>query len=317
MKKFFSLIALVGVFAACQPEELQTAFSVGNAKADITVTVVCAAEGFSQSAATVTYSWSAGGNTQAIEGNPAINAGTVTVTASYQGASASETVSYPKLFAGSETHLTATVMIPYNAGEYTLEAVKAGEEELDPEVYVLQGSIDHGTATAYDVEFDGKSYSVPMVENATELVLTDSYSYKSFSGFEVNEALKVTNDDFDADCKILYDAAVATAGITEKDEKLEFCVSAWALYNVINPVITTVTTYNIVATPNGNNPALPNGGVVGTFKLEEKASSAGAVELAHPDHASHYQEPENGHYYGNGHGHGSNNNAGGGLLEAE
>ncbi len=40
MKKFFSLIALVGVFAACQPEKLTTAFEVGPAEATISVKVV-------------------------------------------------------------------------------------------------------------------------------------------------------------------------------------------------------------------------------------------------------------------------------------
>ena len=46
MKKFISLIALVGVFAACEPENLQTAYTVANATATINVTVVSAAPGF-------------------------------------------------------------------------------------------------------------------------------------------------------------------------------------------------------------------------------------------------------------------------------
>ena len=43
MKKFFSLIALVGVFAACEPENLQTAFNVPDATATLNVTVISAA----------------------------------------------------------------------------------------------------------------------------------------------------------------------------------------------------------------------------------------------------------------------------------
>ncbi len=313
MKKFFSLIALVGVFAACQPEDLQTAFSVGNATADIAVTVVCAADGFTPGAAQVTYAWSNGATTQAIEGNPAIEAGTVTVTASYNGATQSETISFAKVFAGAQTHLTATVMLPYNAGGYTIKAEAVEPAEEDVELYVLKAALSHGTE-AYSVEYEGKTYSVPMVENATDMILSDSYSYKSFAGFEIAEDLKVTNNDFEDGCKVVFDAATAAAGITEKDETLKFDVSAWSLYNVINPVVTTTTTYNLVATPaaGSNNPTLPNGGVVGTFKLAKKSSAAGAVEMAHPSHASHYVE---GH--GTGHGHGDNNNAGGGLVEAE
>ena len=39
MKKFFSLFALVAVFAACQPEKVQTAFTVAGATATINVQV--------------------------------------------------------------------------------------------------------------------------------------------------------------------------------------------------------------------------------------------------------------------------------------
>ena len=37
MKKLYMLLALVGIFAACQPEELQTTFEVDAAKAVINV----------------------------------------------------------------------------------------------------------------------------------------------------------------------------------------------------------------------------------------------------------------------------------------
>ena len=101
MKKFFSLIALVGVFAACEPENLQTAFTVANATATVNETVVCVAPDFDPSEVTVTYGWSVGTglSTKSITGNPAIEAGSVTVTAHYRGAEASTTVSFPKIFA--------------------------------------------------------------------------------------------------------------------------------------------------------------------------------------------------------------------------
>ena len=45
--------------------------------------------------------------------------------------------------------------------------------------------------------------------------------------------------------------------------------------------------------------------------------ACGAVEIAHPDHASHYV-PHTGHYTHDGHAiHGNNNNAGGGIIDAE
>ena len=315
MKKFISLIALVGVFAACEPENLQTAFNVGNATATINVTVVSAAPGFDQSAAQVTYAWSNGGTTQSIEGNPSIAAGTVTVTATFEGAKASETISFPQIFAGMDAVFTATVFIPYNAGGYTLSLEK-GETETFTTVYGIEAAAHgHGYKTAQTVEFNGKNYTVWMMENASEFILEDSYTWTSYEGFETYD-FEVLNDDFSIEATLVYAAIASKEGIDEKDNKYEFSVGAWSLYNVINPEIETTTTYYVIATPDegSNNPEIP---AVASFDVYQISSACGAVEIAHPDHASHYV-PHTGHYTHDGHAiHGNNNNAGGGIIDAE
>lgn len=315
MKKFFSLIALVGVFAACEPENLQTAFNVADATATVNETVVCLAPDFDPSAVTVTYDWSVGGSTKSIKGNPAIEAGTVTVTATYAGATASTTVSYPKIFAGMDLVLTATVFLPYNAGGYIID-VEEGETTSETFVYGLQASEHgHGYQTPQTVTFKDNEYKVYMMQNATEFILEDSYSWETYEGFSI-EDFELLNDDFAAPVAVAMSVIKEMEGIVPTENSYEFSVGAWSLYNVINPEIETSTEVFLVAIPEpgSNNPEI---GPVASFNMYKISSACGVVEMAHPDHASHYHAGH-GHYTHDGHAlHGDNNNAGGGIIEAE
>ena len=318
MKKFFSLIALVGVFAACEPENLQTAFNVNDATATVNETVLCAAPDFDPSAVTVTYGWSVGTgfSTKSIKGNPSIPAGTVTVTAHYKGAEASTTVSFPQIFAGMDAVLTATVILPYNAGGYIIDYVPGEPEVYDVEVYGLQAAAHgHGYGVAQEVEFEGEKFKVWMMENATEFILEDSYTWFIPDGFEVDD-FEVLNDDFYLESALWYAAFLEESGFDFEEESYDFSVGAWSLYNVINPVITWVTPIIVTATPEegSNNPEI---GPVASFNMYELYAACGVVEMAHPDHAAHYV-PHSGHYTHDGHAlHGDNNNAGGGIITAE
>ena len=309
MKKFFSLIALVGVFAACQPEDLTTAFSVSPAKLTITATAKSLAPGFSEGAVT----WNPS-KTVELTGTPVLAAGSTTITATYAGASNSVNVAYPQLLAGATGNITTDVFIPYNSGEYEV-SVKEAEAESEYTVKMLQEAAHgHGVATK-TVEFDDEEYKIPMLENANEFVLNDSFKYVTYEGTDLQGEPKILNDDFADDVTgiaLLYDE-----GITEKEETKPFSVSAWAIYNVLNVVEEVSTVYNVVATPKAgaNVPELPENGVVGTFTAVKKNSAFQVFEFAHPNHASHYVAPEDGHYHG--HGHGDGNNAGGGLVVAE
>jgi len=318
MKKFISLIALVGVFAACEPENLQTAYTVANATATINVTVVSAAPGFDEKAAQVTYAWSNGGTTETIEGNPSIAAGSVTVTATYAGSTATETLSFPQIFAGMNAHFTATLFIPYNSGDYTL-SVKTDKTSQAIEVYGLQAAAHgHGYAKMQEVEVGGMKFNVKMMENASEFILEDSYTFETFKGIALAKSLSIKNDDFKDAATNVYNAFVKAniTGIVPTKHEYGFAVGAWSLYNVVNPVITTTADMVIVAAAKdgSNNPMIPE---VATFAIKMKSSLCTAVEKAHPDHASHYV-PHSGNYTHDGHAiHGDNNNAGGGIITAE
>ena len=322
MKKFISLIALVGVFAACEPENLQTAFNVANATATVNATVVCAAPDFDEDDATVSYEWHFGfgseakvQTTQSIEGTPDIPAGFVIVKAAYAGAEAETTVSFPQVFAGMDAVLSATVVLPYNAGGYNL-VVDYGEPEVDTFVYGIEAS-EHGHdyKNAQTVTFDGNQYKVYMMQNATEFILEDSYTWETYEGFET-AGFTVLNEDFRELSVIIYAMMAAQEGIEVTENTYEFSVGAWSLYNVINPVMAITTPCYIIAEPEpgSGNPEI---GAVAEFTILEYASACGVREMAHPDHASHYI-PHAGHYTHDGHAlHGNNNNAGGGIISAE
>ena len=320
MKKFFSLIALVGVFAACEPENLQTAFTVANATATVNETVVCVAPDFDPSEVTVTYDWSVGTglSTKSITGNPAIEAGSVTVTAHYRGAEASTTVSFPKIFAGMDAVLTARVYLPYNAGKYDLHVVWDDENAVkETHVFGLQAAAHgHGYQTPQTVTFDGEEYKVYMMQNATEFILEDSYEWEWVDGDVVSD-FKVLNPDFAELAEYYYEEVEDDWDYWDMETRTyEFSVGAWSLYNVINPVTAIQTPCYIVATPQEGS-GQPEIGPVASFTDTEFFSACGVFEMAHPDHAAHYVA-HSGHYTHDGHAlHGDNNNAGGGIIEAE
>ena len=118
MKKFFSLIALVGVFAACQPEELTTVFKVEPAQLNINAEAKSAAYGFNPT--DVVFS------IPAVEANSrgVIEAGTTTVTATYGGKTLSNTVSYPTVYAGGKGTINTLFVFPYDKNGYTFEVVE-------------------------------------------------------------------------------------------------------------------------------------------------------------------------------------------------
>ena len=106
MKKLFSLFALVGAFVACQPEELETAFTVDPAKATINVTVIDVQTAEPIEGLTVTCPGGEGevnGNVVTITGKPAIQAMDVKLTLSsskYPDETKEVTVKVNSLLAG-------------------------------------------------------------------------------------------------------------------------------------------------------------------------------------------------------------------------
>ena len=310
MKKFISLIALVGVFTACNLEDLSTAFRVDPAVVTITASAQSAAPGFSESK--VTWDPSKVVTISGTATNPVVEKGTVTIKATYATASASETVNYPTVYAGGTADLACVITIPYNAGDYTVTTADVpGEPAYEVEMLPAAAK-GHGFAE-YAVTVYGKSFTIPMLANDNEYSLVVPVEYQSYAegGYQVNDDLNVTNPDFQVHAESLHASAVAAApGIVATAVAKDQTFSAWSMFNFVNVIKTTNTTVNVIATPNGNAPALPNNGIVATFTKTTVESLAQPVEAAHPSHASHY-EP------GHGTGHGDGSNAGGGLVPAD
>lgn len=311
MKKFFSLIALVGVFAACQPEELTTAFQVTPAVVNFVADADCAAPGFVKSDVNFGYP------TVSANSRGVIEAGSAAVTASYGGVSLSNSVSYPKVLAGGEATVNTFFTFPYDRAGYTIEVVPV-DTVVVPSFYILEAaSHGHGYAKKQTVEVAGETIEVQMLENANDYVLLDSYKYNTFKGDTLVKASVVnSNKDFAED----FEASVALfdGEIKVTEVKKDFKVSAWALYNVVNVVFKNTVNCKVTATPADDSTVALADEVIGTFSYVYFDSLVEPVEMAHPSHASHYVEPTaDGHYHGHGHGHGEFENAGGGLVEAE
>lgn len=331
MKKFFSLIALVGVFAACQPEDLTTVFQVKDAELTIKAEAVHAAPDFNKGE----VAWTPGQNVTRT-GNPNIEAGAVDFTAKYRNVSGSSRVEYGVVPAGWTADYNTTVVLPFDWNDYTFE-VEELESTVDTVAYMLGYAFHgHGYHAEMDVlnlhnwtegdaaaiaeylpgTFEGK---IPMLENTDDFILTDSYAFDKYNGTAIAEDLEVLNENLEEGVTAFFKGICGEEGFVEELEKETvketFQVSAWALYNVVKVTYTTTTNYQIVAKPNANNTTSElTDPVVGTFSTVKKDVVGGPVEMAHPSHASHYQA---GHGHGHNHGHGSNNNAGGGLVLAE
>lgn len=295
MKKLFSLLALVGVFAACQPEELETAFEVSDAVATITVTTIDINTGnnvdatisASDAAATVA------GNVVTLKGSPALTARTVTVTASYQGKDYSTSVNVQALLAGGEASYNADIYVgvPVAEQEITYSLVSEESSVSDP-VYFTKAD---GHAL---VDHAGKYWA----ENLTEFLLKGEVTWTNVTGSEFVSS-ECTDPVFDQIVKLYADAVKDGAKVTETPDVLEITVSAWAYYTVYQTVTTTVQTYGVFA----------DGVQVGSVVVNNYSSAVQYEEIANPMGHGHYQQ---GHGHA-GHGHGDGGNAGGGIVWGE
>ena len=287
MKKFFSLIALVGVFAACQPEKLTTAFEVAPAEVTINAKVVDLLTGEDvTAAATIT-------SETTLIGTPAIAAQDYTVSATYKEGKGSATIHINALRAGGKANYS--VVIPVGVPDYefdfVLEPVKTEEQILQ-----LAGA---------EMHYQGAYWA----ENASEFILKDSATYPTYEGYTMDEeSIKIIDELFTSDIIIilsnLYDE------IEEGTATIDYSISAWSLYNVFATITTETDLLKVIAIPQGDARVVGDNGVIATANIIRKVSQAESVEMQHPDYAGHWSP-------GHGHGEKTGPNAGGGLVEAE
>ena len=294
MKKLFSLIALVGVFAACQPEDLKTIFESAPAQLTINVTkVINNVDGAEVTGAATKSTFST-------TGNPDIKAGVATLTATYNDATGTTDVPYPQILADTDpVVMGCTVYIPGAIGNYKIDVKSVPGDPVEKK-FILEEAKNHGYNHAGD----------NWVENASDYVLSDSCTYDDINGEEFT-ALTVKDKAFEDMAKAIYETASKDAEKKADMGKVyEFEVPAWCLYKVVSTQIVTAVNYYVIAEATGGAPTVGEtvdgvDNVVATFAETVYVTTIGFEKMEHPGHAGHA---------GHG-GHGSGNNAGGGLVE--
>ena len=148
MKKLFSLFALAGAFVACQPEELETAFSVDPATVTIDVTVTDVQTGAAAEDVTVTCSDGAAkveGNSITLTGNPSIDETTVTVTATCPkyDEPATKEVKINRVLGGGVANYNVVLVIGKPVSEYEITVDKVSEAKETKTGYVTGAEYEH------------------------------------------------------------------------------------------------------------------------------------------------------------------------------
>ena len=301
MKKFFSLIALVAVFAACQPEKVQTAFTVAGATATINVQVFNVNTG---AAYTGSYTLSASegsvsGGTVQIESAQSTGISkhdvTLTVTGPKLAKTYTHAVTIPNVLAGGHADVSAIIIVGEDGDTYDYEVVESGTEKVT-EVAMVN---DHyPTHTHADTDY---------YLNNSEFLLEGEIEYDVISGAVI--------DENSVDFKLGFDEQVAENIVKayntgKKVEKayLPITVSAYAIWRAW----ATYTEKTVKYTVNATNRQTKEKLVAGTFSgVQYSSTVAEFEEKAAPGADGHYS-PGHGHDA-----HGSQANAGGGIIYAE
>lgn len=298
MKKLFSLFALAGAFVACQPEELETAFSVDPATVTIDVTVTDVQTGAAAEDVTVTCSDGAAkveGNVITLTGNPAIEETTVTVTATCPkyAKSVSKDVKINKILGGGVANYSVVLVIgkPVSEYEITVEPVSEPAVTVWKTGYLSDALYEHShTHNGVEYEFWRR--------NDTKFWFEFTVDYETYLGSEV-----IGDVEADSAFKSIVDGYVAAydKGITSVPATENFKVSAWCVYTVKQTVSYSDEVYSVKA----------DGNEVGTFTVRSVVDQLDYFEMEDPESHGH------GHYE-HGHGvHGDGSNAGGGIIFAE
>ena len=244
MKKFFSLIALVAVFAACQPEKVQTAFTVAGATATINVQVFNVNTGaaydgqYTLSASEGTVS----GNTVAIESAQSTGISkhdvTLTVTGPKLAKTYTHAVTIPDVLAGGHADVSAIIVVGEDGDAYDYEIVEtvvSSEETVE----------NMNNNTHYPTHSHaGNDYYY----NNSEFLLDCDIEYDVVSGVEV--------DMKSADFKLGFDTQVAenimksynTGKSVTKASLPTFQISAYAMWRAWATYTKEVVKYTVKAT---------------------------------------------------------------------
>lgn len=296
-KLVMALLAMTGMMVtSCEQEDVDTVFTPDPAKVTITANVYDAVVGQDvTSLATITGT----GTTEYPKG---VTAGTtVTVSASYNGMTGSETVTLNPLAVGGVATYHVNII---------LDGVRPTPDPVDDGHIVVKVSSTIATEVFFstpNAQSHKHTYNDAVwFENATDYFYpwTVTYSFPDNVFCSQKDLTGLVDDDVTAYSDLIAAMEETKAPLTGV---IDWKASAWSLSRAKVTVTTVTTNYEIKGNVTGK--------VCGTFTLVEKYASAQgeAEEIAHPNHASHYQY---GHAHAHSHGHGTEN-AGGGIVMAD
>jgi len=308
-KLIIASVALAGLFSSCVEEGTNTSFEVGEAVANITITVVEKGTGNDiTSASTLSYTkgaytieQGAAANKFILKGNKAIEATAVAFQASWKDKyndtyTGSCIVSIPSILAGGKGDFVGTIII-----EGKTEPASDFDYSFEQTIGETTTAVGYLEKTAHDY-MDKK-----WVANDSQYLLEGTADYTNVTGTYALLTFYVPTAD--ADDKAYVDSF--KAGIPELPEqtpaKFDFKVSAYAYYNVFVTYVTTSAMYTCFKT----NKYTKVKTEIGYVLLGTTGTTVQYEEVAMPQHAGHY-------IYGHGHDtHGQGGNAGGGIIVAE
>ena len=340
MKKFFSLIALVGIIAACTPEQLGTAFKLAGAKGTINVEVqnldgtpyagqftLSGYESIPGVEAPVISGNKATINFQLADSQSIDNAITVTLAANGPKIlkAATSQVIVPKVLAGGVAELGCTIKVGENVDGYYIDSDYLMFEDIVEFDVAFLANSHYATYThsATDYAIDWLFWDIidedivipSWYVNNSDQILSGTVDVPYKYGYQLEDAevndlagfshtIKAFVDEW-AEIQDYYDE-----GVVVEPYPYPFQVSGWAMWNVwvaqyAHPILGYLYAYELDKDNNiidEENPV-----VLATAEGLAWESDWNKVELPYPG------MPGSAHYeYGHGHGHGGDN-AGGGI----
>ena len=317
MKKFFSLIALAGVIAACTPEQVDTAFKLAGGKVLVNVELVDIVNGGTYSGdvdirfvrgnldVTQDFSPIVGSGPHAYlwqaEESQAVSAEEyfVVVKSANFARDYSSWVTFPEVLAGGEASIKVIVPVgePLNGWTVMAQPDKDKVESWTEYGYLVNS---HYPTHAYSHKGIDTWYY-----NNSEFILEGSVEYLDANSDEVSNVVDNNLLGFEGVVTKLSESLKWNWPYYE-DATYEFAVSAWAMWNVRQTDYWYTCPVTVIASKEGETD-LTLGGF--DYKYVETVEMQ-VYELAYPGAPSHA------HYHaGHGHdAHGSAANAGGGMA---
>lgn len=324
MKKFFKILALASIamvgmlVSSCQVDDIETAFVPNAAKATILVRVYDQATGYDVTQVSQITTSSSGN--QALEdkgydaekegwvfelnGNKALSAQKVTVTATYKGDTATDEVDVRAILPGGHVKYMSYVFVAEHPGP-------------TPEIYYnmqFAGNEDVETITGTFNPRDHKGHSHDgsvWAFNETEFILNAKFNW--VDSFGVFEVAPMPTPEMRSDEWLILQGFTANIekNIVEFEEEVEFPISAFAMYTLVGSQFVSSKNYEVYRYETIGEEVLEPV-LIGTISAFDVATQVEYMEQSIPGHEGHYHE---------GHGlpdtHGYSNNAGGGIVWGE